>query len=163
MGHAHYEITRADGVKIEAGYGVEAVCEEPGCDEPIDRGLGCLCGTTPGTPEDGCGGYYCGHHLYGANHCKRCAEAADKANAWTDPDTGEEFDLRDHFLPVGTRYDARGQVWKHLGEYRGGVPVLTPVLGPDFRPTGAQGKPISEGEWEDAARVAYRQMHSRPV
>ncbi|MFD7609698.1 hypothetical protein [Streptomyces sp. NPDC059828] len=62
MGYAHYEITR-NGEKIEAGYGVATVCEEEGCDEKIDRGLGCLCGKTPGGDEHGCGGYYCGKHL----------------------------------------------------------------------------------------------------
>ncbi|MDX3027495.1 hypothetical protein [Streptomyces scabiei] len=64
MGYARYEITR-NGEKIEAGYTVEAVCEEDGCTEPIDRGLAHLCGATPGGDEYGCGGYYCGNHLYG--------------------------------------------------------------------------------------------------
>ncbi|MFE2164871.1 hypothetical protein ACFXB3_07325 [Streptomyces sp. NPDC059447] len=64
MGNAYYEVTRADGIKIKAGYGVAATCEQEGCDEKIDRGLGCLCGATPGGDEHGCGGYYCGHHLY---------------------------------------------------------------------------------------------------
>ncbi|MFE2174401.1 hypothetical protein [Kitasatospora sp. NPDC059462] len=64
MGYAYYTVTRADGTEIEAGYDVAAVCEEDGCTEEIDRGLAYLCGSTPGTPEDGCGGYFCSRHLY---------------------------------------------------------------------------------------------------
>ncbi|AWT42574.1 MULTISPECIES: hypothetical protein [Streptomyces] len=63
MGYAYYEITR-NGETIQAGYSVEVVCEEDGCDEKIDRGLAHLCGAQPGGDEYGCGGYYCGHHLY---------------------------------------------------------------------------------------------------
>lgn len=80
MGNAHYEITR-NGEKIEAGYGVETVCEQDGCEENIDRGLAHLCGNNPGGDEYGCGGYFCGQHLYlgsGApvseGLCKRCSD-----------------------------------------------------------------------------------------
>jgi hypothetical protein len=80
MGNARYEIYR-NGQKIEAGYGVEAVCEEDGCNERIDRGLAYLCGNEPGGDEYGCGGYYCANHLFlgsGApvseGLCERCAK-----------------------------------------------------------------------------------------
>lgn len=63
MGYARYEITR-NGEKIEAGYGVAAVCEQDGCEEQIDRGLAYLCGTEPGGDEHGCGGYFCAGHHY---------------------------------------------------------------------------------------------------
>jgi len=67
MGYAYYEITR-NGEKIEAGYSVETVCEaKEGCGEKIDRGLAHLCGAQPGGDEYGCGGYFCGHHLYGSS------------------------------------------------------------------------------------------------
>lgn len=56
MGYMHYEITR-NGEAIQAGYGVETICEEDGCEERINRGLGCLCGQDPGGDEYGCGGY----------------------------------------------------------------------------------------------------------
>ncbi|MFD9631684.1 hypothetical protein [Streptomyces violascens] len=84
MGYANYTVRR-DGEEIEAGYGVEAVCEEDGCAEQIDRGLGCLCGKTPGGDEYGCGGYYCARHLYlGLNEetgdlCVRCLDRARAA------------------------------------------------------------------------------------
>lgn len=64
MGYALYEITR-NGETIQAGYTVPTICEEDGCNEQIDRGLAHLCGATPGGDEYGCGGYYCGQHLYG--------------------------------------------------------------------------------------------------
>ncbi|WP_019357994.1 hypothetical protein [Streptomyces sp. AA1529] len=91
MGYARYEIYR-NGEKIDAGYDVEAMCEEPGCEEAIDRGLAHLCGSTPGGDEYGCGGYYCGQHLYVGpvagveGLCKRCdqhweAEHPDREEA----------------------------------------------------------------------------------
>lgn len=78
MGYAAYEITR-NGQTIEGGYGIDATCEEPGCEEQIDRGLAYLCGATPGGDEYGCGGYYCGRHLYigvgpAEGLCARCSE-----------------------------------------------------------------------------------------
>lgn len=60
MGYAYY--TLADG--REAGYGVTATCDKDGCDAEIDRGLGYLCGHMPGGDEWGCGGYFCGEHLF---------------------------------------------------------------------------------------------------
>jgi hypothetical protein len=76
MGYAHYVL--ADG--REAGYGVEATCDEDGCTEKIDRGMGYLCGDEPGEDEFGCGKYFCGRHLYGGprasrgGQCKRCLD-----------------------------------------------------------------------------------------
>lgn len=58
MGYGHYVL--ADG--REAGYAVEATCDQDGCDAEIDRGH--LCGRTPGGGEYGCGGYFCGQHLW---------------------------------------------------------------------------------------------------
>ncbi|MEU0786307.1 hypothetical protein ABZ341_32600 [Streptomyces sp. NPDC006173] len=79
MGYAHYTITR-NGEQIEAGYGVGTVCESDTCEEQIDRGLAHLCGATPGGDEYGCGGYFCGQHLYMAPEvpgaeglCEPCA------------------------------------------------------------------------------------------
>ncbi|WP_335982448.1 hypothetical protein [Streptomyces sp. CA2R106] len=89
MGYAYYTVMR-NGEEIEAGYGVEAVCEEPGCTEQIDRGLACLCGETPGGDEYCCGGYYCGEHLYiGPDDvigdlCARCSAAYTAARGEPD-------------------------------------------------------------------------------
>lgn len=68
MGYAYYLLP--DG--REAGYSVEAECDEPGCDAQIDRGLGYLCGTDPGGSEGSCGDYFCGRHLFGGQRCTRC-------------------------------------------------------------------------------------------
>jgi hypothetical protein len=80
MGNASYMIQR-NGEAIEAGYEVATTCEESGCDADIDRGLAYLCGQTPGGDEHGCGGYYCGSHLYigpsdvSGDLCGRCIAA----------------------------------------------------------------------------------------
>ncbi|MCD9144359.1 hypothetical protein [Streptomyces albireticuli] len=84
MGYAYYTVRRK-GEQIAAGYSVVAVCDESGCAEQIDRGLACLCGTHPGGDEYGCGGYFCGQHLFiGPNAdtgdlCARCLEQASTA------------------------------------------------------------------------------------
>lgn len=70
MGYGYY--TLVDG--REAGYNVTATCDEPGCNEEIDRGLYYLCGENPLSPDPGCGGYFCGKHLYGDNKCERCSQ-----------------------------------------------------------------------------------------
>ena len=128
MGYAHYEIIR-NGQQIEAGYAVETVCEKPGCTEKIHRGLAYLCGQTPGGDEYGCGGYFCDTHLHADQLCEHCSEAADEANTWTNPETGEEFDLRDEYLPEGERYVTGGRVWKHAGTFtEDGVPLLRQAL-----------------------------------
>lgn len=157
MGYAYYEIIR-NGEKIEAGYSVETVCEKDGCETPIDRGLAYLCGKTPGGDEHGCGGYFCGQHLYGGQQCEACSEAADKANAWMNPGTGEEFDLRDQFLPAGSSYDARGIVWRHVGNWQGEVPLVEPVYAHTQVPAPGAARMLTEGEWENAAVIMYRQL-----
>jgi hypothetical protein len=48
----------------EIGYGVQATCDFPGCDEKIDRGLGYACGGMHDSGPTRCGGYFCGRHLY---------------------------------------------------------------------------------------------------
>jgi hypothetical protein len=90
MGYACYEIIR-NGETIQAGYSVEAVCEEPGCTEQIDRGLGHLCGDTPGGDEYGCGGYFCAKHLFlgsgapvDSGLCDRCSTAYEAKHGDSD-------------------------------------------------------------------------------
>jgi hypothetical protein len=159
MGYAHYEIIR-NGRTIEAGYAVEAVCEEAGCKAKIDRGLAYLCGKHPGGDERGCGGYFCEQHLYGDNQCKRCSDVADKANAWIHPETGEEFDLRDQLLPAGSSYDGRGIVWRHTGNWQREVPLVEPVYAHSQVPAPGAARMLTEGEWEDVARIIHRQLRT---
>lgn len=63
MGYASYTVYRR-GEQIEAGYAIEDTCNQPDCNAEIDRGLGYLCGATPGGDEHGCGGYFCDEHLF---------------------------------------------------------------------------------------------------
>ena len=64
MGYSYY--TLPDG--REAGYSVEAECDQLDCHARIDRGLGYLCGHSPiGHKDDGepgCGNYYCENHKF---------------------------------------------------------------------------------------------------
>lgn len=59
----------------DIGYGVPAYCDHPKCNETIDRGLGCVCGSEPYGGEKGCGLYFCGQHLrgYQPQRCPKCA------------------------------------------------------------------------------------------
>lgn len=78
MGYASY--TLSDG--RQAGYAVEATCDEQDCTVRIDRGLGYLCGRTPGGDEWGCGNYFCSEHLFfigvedSPQMCEHCADQA---------------------------------------------------------------------------------------
>jgi hypothetical protein len=76
MGYTRYTVYR-NGQEIEAGYGVDDVCNKDGCTAEIDRGLGFLCGRSPGGDEHGCGFYFCGEHLLG-QQCESCHATAEK-------------------------------------------------------------------------------------
>lgn len=88
MGYAQYNLP--DG--REAGYAVEASCDQPGCTRTINRGLDCLCGDSPDGHRDpdepGCGRYYCETHLYDDSHT--CPNP--KCPEW-DPDENETCQL----------------------------------------------------------------------
>lgn len=58
MGYAIYGV----GPRI-GGYGVPAVCEQPGCEAEIDRGISYACGGEPFS-EYGCDRYFCGKHCH---------------------------------------------------------------------------------------------------
>jgi hypothetical protein len=48
--------------KRDIGYGVPAICDDPKCNESIDRGLSFVCGGEPYGGENGCGLYFCEKH-----------------------------------------------------------------------------------------------------
>lgn len=86
----------------DIGYGVPAVCDHPGCDKAINRGLSHVCGTDPRGGEHGCGLYFCGDHLHFEDRddecpqlCERCASEAGCFDP--KPDTAEwvEWKLSD--------------------------------------------------------------------
>lgn len=69
----------------EVGYSVEAVCDQEGCEEEIDRGLYYVCGSMHDGGEHGCGQYFCGAHLYidmsgktNEQLCPACTDALDR-------------------------------------------------------------------------------------
>ncbi|MEU6674823.1 hypothetical protein [Streptomyces sp. NPDC046925] len=157
MGYGSYTVTR-NGERIEAGYLVDAECDKEGCDEAIDRGLAYLCGQTPGGDEYGCGFYFCGHHMTVDQLCEACSAKATEANTWTHPGTGWTYDLRNLYLPPGEPYRPDGWVWKHLGDYHDGVPVLVPVKQPGLEPGGHLGCVITEYDFRVAGSVAWGQQ-----
>lgn len=63
--------------KRDIGYGVPAICDHPGCNEEIDRGLSYVCADgEPYGGERGCGLYFCLDHqnMTEKHHqlCDRC-------------------------------------------------------------------------------------------
>jgi hypothetical protein len=62
----------------DIGYGVPAICDQPGCSAAIDRGLSYVCGREPYGGEHGCGLFFCGEHLWVSpariQVCDRCIE-----------------------------------------------------------------------------------------
>lgn len=63
----------------EIGYGIEATCDQRGCEANIDRGLGYCCGRMHNGDEGGCGRYYCGDHLYGVGPRGGCPHRGKQA------------------------------------------------------------------------------------
>lgn len=61
----------------DIGYGVPAICDYPGCNKKINRGLAYVCGSEPYGGSRGCGLYFCEehrthHHRLGVQLCFRC-------------------------------------------------------------------------------------------
>jgi hypothetical protein len=66
----------------DIGYGVPAVCDHPGCNEEVYRGIDAVCGGEPYGGDKGCGLYFCGSHLFWKEHakkfvCDRCLVEAE--------------------------------------------------------------------------------------
>lgn len=53
----------------DIGYGVPAQCDQPGCEESIDRGISFVCGNAPYGGDNGCGLYFCYGHGGGQDEC----------------------------------------------------------------------------------------------
>lgn len=61
----------------DVGYGVPAICDYPGCNNEINRGLSYVCGDMHDGGDYGCGLYFCENHLtisdkWGVSICDRC-------------------------------------------------------------------------------------------
>lgn len=88
----------------DIGYGVPAICDFPGCDQAIDRGLAFVCGGVPYGGEYGCGLFFCDGHMFvvfdaeidlAYQQCERCEQEQPPFEA--KPDTREwiEWKLTD--------------------------------------------------------------------
>lgn len=73
------------------GYACAAVCDSPGCGNPIDRGLAYACGGSHGEDEYSCGGYYCDEHVFNAvpapglriRLCEACFIRLESVDEWS--------------------------------------------------------------------------------
>lgn len=83
------------------GYVHEAICDHPGCEERIDRGLAYACGLMHGEDDEmgWCEDYFCGKHRVYTTHslhnesytvCKKCFESGIKDGTFIDQFFGEE-------------------------------------------------------------------------
>ena len=77
------------------GYGHEANCDHPGCENKIDRGLSYVCGTMHGSDEYSCDKYFCEEHRSNfvemsdgdiTRICDDCAKGLLESNEWFDDD-----------------------------------------------------------------------------
>jgi len=59
--------------KRDIGYAVPAICDHPGCENEIDRGISHVCGGAAYGGDDGCGLYFCSDHLYPIK-CEQCID-----------------------------------------------------------------------------------------
>ena len=76
--------------KRDIGYGVPAICDKPECGCEIDRGLAYVCGGEPFGGDEGCGLFFCTHHLYFGEERQVCERCRDHAEPFTPtPDTAE--------------------------------------------------------------------------
>ena len=73
----------------DIGYGVPALCDQPGCGAKIDRGLSYVCGSELMGGEHGCGLYFCEGHLVYSN----VDPAADEFDDDFDEDAAEYAEL----------------------------------------------------------------------
>jgi hypothetical protein len=60
--------------KRDIGYGVPAICDQPGCNEKIDRGLAFVCGGEPYGGDHGCGLFFCSKHRRVHTFRDRCVK-----------------------------------------------------------------------------------------
>lgn len=84
--------------KRDVGYGVPAICDDPSCDEEINRGLAHCCGGEPYGGEKGCGLHFCGKHLWynsSTQLCHRCNVGRKPYTPKPDTDEWERHKLTD--------------------------------------------------------------------
>lgn len=87
-----WEVGNDDNYGRDIGYGVPAICDHPGCNKQIDRGIVFVCGGDISGGEHGCGLFFCDDHLFWYEGkkgplCERCSEDMDPFEP--KPDTKE--------------------------------------------------------------------------
>jgi hypothetical protein len=84
--------------KRDVGYGVPAICDQPGCGGEIDRGLAYVCGGEPFGGDEGCGLFFCGLHLWHGQEgqvCARCRIGSEPFKPTADTDEWNQHKLTD--------------------------------------------------------------------
>lgn len=74
------------------GYMFQAVCDHPGCNSEIDRGLSYACGGMHGKLEIGCEKYFCEKHLFTTvkdqddlvSVCEECSKYLLSTKEWAE-------------------------------------------------------------------------------
>jgi len=86
----------------DIGYGVPAVCDHPGCNNEIDRGLSYVCGSHPYGGDHGCGLFFCGEHLHFEERgdefpqlCERCVAGREPFDPKPDVQEWVDWKLTD--------------------------------------------------------------------
>ncbi|MGW2109514.1 hypothetical protein [Streptomyces sp. NPDC001948] len=95
-------------------------------------------------------------------HGHRIPEDEIGRTEWTNPATGQVYDLTQAYVPAGECYydDPKHPAftWQHFDRWSGGVPVLHPFWGDDKSPAHS-GKRITDGAWtriSDAPKFSER-------
>lgn len=114
--------------KRDIGYAVPSICDHPGCNEVIDRGLGCVCGAESYGGDRGCGLFFCeSHHKSaGIQLCDRCEPSAPsrrKKPYCAKPD-----------LPMWTYFKMIAPSWEKWREDNGFTPEKLKKEGYDLDP-----------------------------
>jgi hypothetical protein len=84
----------------DIGYGVPAICDFPGCENEIDRGLSYVCGSDPYGGDRGCGLYFCEEHReyhprLEIDLCPRCGKRLSPYKPKPDVKEWIQFKLED--------------------------------------------------------------------
>ncbi len=90
------------------GYAVDAVCDAPGCEEAIDRGLAYVCGDMHDGGDYGCGLYFCGNHLFfgiPGQICEPCNVEWEKEHPEEVAADEQEFQERCEHIRAGRKAD----------------------------------------------------------
>jgi hypothetical protein len=109
----------------EIGYGVEATCDWPGCEEAIDRSIGNCCGGIDGIGNAGmdgeayCGDFFCEKHM-SFDVCLKCVRKCPDCKGEARDADGEPCARCDSFGEIGheSPMPAEGYVAKDAADER---------------------------------------------